>query len=98
MHSKFQTFLKYFKYEAKSLSRSSKLNFNKSFDRIFLLIFYYFISSSNKELTSPSKVADAFCPWSVLIETRAKSSLNNFFTPSNGKIYGTGPRYNETSL
>ena len=45
MHSKFQTFLKYFKYEAKSLSRSSKLNFNKSFDRIFLLIFYYFISS-----------------------------------------------------
>ena len=40
MHSKFQTFLKYFKYEAKSLSRSNKLNFNKSFDRIFL----YFIT------------------------------------------------------
>ena len=74
-----------FKYEAKSLSRSSKLNFNKSFDRIFL----YFITlfpASNKELTSLSKVPDAFCQSSVLIETRAKSSVNNFFTPSNGKI------------
>ena len=72
MHSKFQTFLKYFKYEAKSLSRSSKLNFNKRFDRIFL----YFITlfpASNKELTSLSKLPDAFCQSSLLIETRAKS-------------------------
>ena len=36
MHSKFQTFLKYFNSEAKSLSRSRKLNFDVSFDRIFL--------------------------------------------------------------
>ena len=36
MYSKSQTFLKYFKSEAKSLSRSSKLNFNIGYDRIFL--------------------------------------------------------------
>jgi len=36
MHSKSQTFLKYFKLEAKSLSRSRELNFNISFDTIFL--------------------------------------------------------------
>ena len=79
MHSKFQTFLKYFKYEAKSLSRSSKLNFNKSFDRIFL----YFITlfpASNKEPNSLSKVADVFCRSSVLVETPVKSSVNDFFT------------------
>ena len=64
MHSKFQTFLKYFKIETKSLSRSSNLNFNS--------IFLYFITlfpASNKELTSLSKVADALCRSSVLIET-----------------------------
>ena len=35
MHFMSQFFLKYFKSESKILSRSSKLNFNISFDRIF---------------------------------------------------------------
>ena len=36
IHSKSQTLLKYFKLEAKSLSRSRELNFSISLDRIFL--------------------------------------------------------------
>ena len=36
MHIKSHIFLKYFKSEAKSLSRSSKLNFTIIFDRVFL--------------------------------------------------------------
>ena len=41
MHSKSQTFLKYFKSEAKSLSRSSILNFNISLDGIFFNLIFF---------------------------------------------------------
>ena len=53
MHSRSQNFLKYFKSEANSLSRSSKLNFNIPFDRIFLSFNTLFPASNLGE-----KVAD----------------------------------------
>ena len=67
MHSKSQPFLKYFKSEAKSLSRSSKLKFNLSFWQNLSLINTLCPASNLGEKVADFSEQSSRCVLSVVV-------------------------------
>ena len=55
MHSKSKTFLKYFKSDSKSLSKSSKLNFEVLTESFFNLILYFQLTIKGKKVADFSE-------------------------------------------
>ena len=55
MYSKSKTFLKYFKSETKSLSKSSKLNFEVLTESFFNLILYFQLPIERKKVADFSE-------------------------------------------